>query len=143
MSGVDLLPTLTSLAGIRPAGTDIDGENLSPVLLGRPATRQRLLFWEWLFDGVGDDRYLAPPLAVREGPWKLYADHAGAAVELYDVTRDPSELVNLADQHPAVVGRLTAEVRAWAKTLPAEEHREAIAGGAARIKTIGPAGRGR
>lgn len=142
MSGVDLLPTLASLAGVRPAGTDIDGENLSSVLLGRPAPRQRPLFWEWLFDVAGDDKYLPPPLAVRDGPWKLYVDYAGATVELYDVTRDPSELVNLAGRHPDVAGRLTAEVKGWAKSLPPEEFREAIAGGAGRIKTIGPGGKG-
>jgi arylsulfatase A-like enzyme len=136
VSGVDFLPTVAALAGISYAGNKIDGENLSAVLLGRPTRRRQPLFWEWFFEVVGDRNYLAPPLAAREGPWKLYCDYAGDAVELYDVTQDPSELKNVAAAHADVVKRLQAQTLAWVKTLPPAEYRDAVAKGADRMTLL-------
>ena len=136
LSGIDFLPTVAALAGITYADPGIDGEDLSAALRGSVVLRKKPLFWEWFFEVVGKREYLPPPLAVRDGPWKLYTDYAGGAVELYDLARDPAETSNLAAQAPAVVDRLKPAVLAWMKTLPPAEYRDAVAQGADRMKLL-------
>ena len=50
---------------------------------------------------------------VRKGKWKLVALR-GEACELYDMTKDRTELHNLADRFPEKVEELEKEYRAWA-----------------------------
>jgi arylsulfatase len=50
---------------------------------------------------------------VRKGKWKLVALR-GEASELYDMTKDRTELHNLADRFPEKVEELEKEYRAWA-----------------------------
>lgn len=136
MSGVDLMPTLAALAGIRCEAPAIDGEDLSNALRGEPAARRRPLHWEWFFEVVGNPAYFAPPLAVRDGPWKFYCDYEGGNVQVFDVVNDPSEVFQLSAQHPDVVERLRAAALAWVKSLPPAELRTAVANGADRMKLL-------
>jgi arylsulfatase A-like enzyme len=136
MSGADLMPTLAALTGIRCEAPAIDGEDLSSAMRGQPGVRQRPLHWEWFFEVVGHPAYFAPPLAVRDGPWKFYCDYAGKNAQLFDVTRDPSELAELSAQHPDVVNRLRTSALDWVKSLPPAELRNAVANGADRLKLL-------
>ncbi len=54
-----------------------------------------------------------PPLAMRDGNWKLFAQPDGSRVELYDIPADPEERNNLSEQNPEVVKRLLPELLAW------------------------------
>lgn len=136
MSGVDLMPTIAALAGIRCDAPSIDGEDLSSALRGEPAVRQRPLHWEWFFEVVGNPAYFPPPLAMRDGPWKFYCGYSGGNVQLFDVVNDPSELSELSAQHPDVINRLRAAALAWVKSLPPAELRIAVANGADRMKLL-------
>lgn len=51
--------------------------------------------------------------AIRSGQWKLVRDWP-RPWELYDLSRDRSELHNLADRHPEVVQALTSAWERWA-----------------------------
>jgi hypothetical protein len=55
---------------------------------------------------------------VREGDWKLLVNADGSHVELYDLSGDPRETSNVAEQHPAVVERLTSLALDWRRSLP-------------------------
>ena len=57
-------------------------------------------------------------LAIREGDWKLLLNPDRSRVELYDIPRDPTQLANLAKQHPDIVERLAGKALAWQATLP-------------------------
>jgi N-acetylgalactosamine-6-sulfatase len=57
-------------------------------------------------------------LAIREGKWKLLMNPDRSRVELYDIPKDPTELDNLADQHPDIVKQMSQKVLEWRKTLP-------------------------
>ncbi|SFU14080.1 C-terminal region of aryl-sulfatase [Algoriphagus locisalis] len=104
-STLDLLPTFTSLAGVKmPQDRVYDGFDLSPVLKGQNATPREEMFY---YHG---DRLFA----VRKGDFKLYFysnNPAGypAKVEklekltLFNLGHDPSERFDLADQYPEVV----------------------------------------
>lgn len=105
---IDLLPTFLELAGAKypekfhdRALTPLSGKSLVSVLQGK-SLGERTLAWE--HEGNR---------AVRVGDWKLVASFR-SAWELYDLSRDRSELNNLAVQQPAKVKELTAAWQTWA-----------------------------
>ena len=115
ISGVDWLPTLCSIAGVKINAADFDGEDASAAWLGQgPHVRTRPLLWKTSSPGSES--------LIREGQWKLRhpTRKNGGELELYDITVDPAELKNLAAQHPEIVKELSAKVEAWGATLPKE-----------------------
>jgi N-acetylgalactosamine-6-sulfatase len=129
IAGVDWLPTICKLAGVRmPADVQPDGEDASDIWLGQSRPRARPLYWEWLFNVAGgkDGGYLPPALAVRDGDWKLLVDHHGTAAQLYNIPKDIGEEHDVAAEHPEVVKSLTDQALAWLKTLPQSAARENV-----------------
>jgi arylsulfatase A len=111
MSEIDVLPTLTRLAGGEvPTDRRIDGKDIWPLLSGQTkASPHDALFY---FNG----RKLE---AVRSGPWKLAIAPQGTGLpkgaaepvrhtspRLYQLDTDIGELTDVAAQHPDVVARL-------------------------------------
>jgi arylsulfatase A len=127
VSGVDVLPTLCSIAGVEiPADRAIDGSDIMPMLRGQSIERRTPLFWSYY-------RALsAPRAAMRLGNWKIVARWDGPArpnsanvseeamsliksaqltdFELYDLRRDIAEQADLRDQHPDTFKRMTARL---------------------------------
>jgi arylsulfatase A-like enzyme len=99
----DLLPTLAELAGAR-APSDLDGVSMLRALRGEPQAAQPLLYWE--FVGAGFQQ------AARMGAWKAVRPGRLAALELYDLERDPAERQNVAASHPEIVSRLERRMAA-------------------------------
>lgn len=126
--GVDFLPTICKLAGVTlPEGLNPDGEDVSDIWLGQTRPRSKPLYWEWLFSVQGVDQgYMPPPLAVRDGDWKLFCDHKGGSVQLYDIAHDPSEQQDLAATKPEIVAALTQKALDWVKTLPPSPARDFV-----------------
>ncbi len=123
MAGVDWLPTLCKIAGAAlPADHALDGEEVSDVLFGSSRPRTRPLMWEWRFNIAGEPFHHSPELAIRDGDWKLLMNPDRSRVELYDITKDLTQLNNVAEHQPEVVEKLSAQVTAWAKTLPEGPH---------------------
>ena len=101
-STLDLLPTITSLAGAKmPQDRVYDGFDLSPVFKGEDATPRDEMFY---YHG---DRLFA----VRKGEFKLYFYSNNPAgypekleklekLTLYNLGHDPSERFDLADNNP-------------------------------------------
>ena len=118
LSAVDLLPTVTRLAGLNRPDQDLDGEDVSDILLGKSRARGRPIHWEWRGGVAGNLNYCPPRLAVRDGRWKLFCDFDGANVQLYDIPADPEERIDRAADYPDVVARLKEKALAWKKTLP-------------------------
>ena len=119
VAGVDWLPTVCSLAGVKlPASLNPDGEDMSSVILGRRRMRSKPLMWEWRFRVFGDMAHKCPILAIRQGKWKLLMNPDRSRIELYDIPSDPTELDNLADQNSDIVAKLSERLLRWQKTLP-------------------------
>lgn len=119
LAGVDWLPTVCSLAGAKlPGDLKPDGEDMSATLLGKLKERTKPLMWEWRFRVVGDMAHKCPMLAIRDGKWKLLMNPDRSRIELYDIPGDPTELDNVAGQHPEIVKRLSEKLLKWQKTLP-------------------------
>ena len=92
--GSDWFTTLLSLAGLKPpSDREIDGIDVTPVLIGGVASRdEREILWA--LDSVGPLEF-----AFRLGDWKLMLDREGQPQELYHLKQDPLELFNqIADQ---------------------------------------------
>jgi arylsulfatase A-like enzyme len=91
----DLAPTVLDLLGL-PAPADWEGQSaLSP--------RARVIR---MFADYGVEQ-----LALRDGPYKFVWSPETGRPELYDVSCDPDEHVNLADAHRERVARYLADLR--------------------------------
>lgn len=125
IGAVDFLPTVCALAGVKlPADLPLDGEDTSDILLsGQPRQRKGPLFWEWRSTVAGHPDYAPPPIAVRDGQWKLLLNRDRSRVELYDIPADPAETNNLAPANPEIVKRLSRLALEWKATLPPGEER--------------------
>lgn len=119
VAGVDWLPTICQLAGVKvPTGHALDGEDVSDILRGQSRPRTKPLLWEWRFHIFGEPFHRSPILAIRDGDWKLLLNPDRSRVELYDLPRDPTELSNLADKYPERVSALAKKALDWQATLP-------------------------
>jgi len=113
---IDVMPTLLSLAGIAPPQErELDGIDLSPLLLKQDALRERPLFWASLSNG-GDRSE-----AMRFGPWKLVVKHPQARKgtfenprpELYKLDTDLGEQNDLSETHPDRTAEMLQENKDW------------------------------
>ncbi|MFC1651465.1 sulfatase-like hydrolase/transferase, partial [Candidatus Latescibacterota bacterium] len=119
ISAVDFLPTVCALAGAKsPNEHDLDGENMSGALIGKPMVKSKPLMWENRFPVNGHVSAKSPMLAIMQGNWKLLMNPDRDRVELYDIPNDPSELNNCAHKYPGVVKELSEQVLSWQATLP-------------------------
>ena len=101
VSTLDIAPTVLQAAG---ASLDaLDGVDLHPCLVGeRTAPPHESLFWR-----------RGPIAATLEGDrWKLIRIQDDRVL-LFDLDNDPSELVDVGDQHPEIRARLLASIDAW------------------------------
>lgn len=107
----DILPTFNDFAK-KDITQPIDGISLKEVFLSNETIEnERILYWEFHEQGGKQ--------AVRMGNWKglrLEVHEKGFHddLELYDLTSDPSETQNVADQHPDIVEKI--------KQIMLEEH---------------------
>jgi hypothetical protein len=115
---IDMLPTLVDLLSLKkPDGPALDGMSLRKPLHGvvEEPVPERTLF-------VHVQRAFLPPKwkdsAVLTERWRLMDGK-----ELYDITADPGQKSDIADDHPDVVERLRGEYEAWWTSLkPAMDH---------------------
>jgi len=96
---IDLLPTLTALAGVPRVGDKpLDGRDLSPLLKGETVDwPERLIFSCW-----------GPNVSVRSQTHRL--DNTG---KLFDMIADPGQTTPINAREPELAGRLQAAVKAW------------------------------
>lgn len=129
LSGVDLLPTFCSLAGV-PVTPELklDGLDMSQALLGTPKKRTKPLMWEYRFGPWGRHLQKSPALAMRDNDWKLMMNSDRSRVELYNLKENPCEVDNLASENRDRVRRMSRQLLEWHNTLPGTDTMPARAG---------------
>jgi arylsulfatase A-like enzyme len=118
VSIVDLTPTIVDL--LEPGATlDCEGRSLAPSIrsglepLPVPIVLDRRPFRSKPIPGLNHAEY-----AWIEQPWKLIQGEGGAPARLYDLTRDPGEMRDIADVEPEVVARLADRLARWKSERP-------------------------
>ena len=102
----DFLPTAAELAGATiPPACRIDGVSLVSFLKGGPAPKRDYFYWEL-------HETQKPLQAVRFGDWKAVKNGPQAALELYDLAKDPGETTNLATQHADLTAKAADLIKA-------------------------------
>ena len=96
---IDLLPTLTALAGVKRVGDKpLDGRDLTPLLMKQKADwPERMIFSTW-----------GGSISVRTQTHRL--DNAG---QLFDMIADPGQATSINEQQPVLAAKLTEAVQAW------------------------------
>lgn len=117
---IDLLPTLTSLAGVKRVGDKaLDGRDLSPLMKGQAVEWSgRTIFSTW-----------AGHVSARTQTHRLDAQG-----NLYDMVADPGQKTPVNDGQPELVARLTKEVAAWRAEMFAGDAATPRAQGKAKAK---------
>ncbi|WP_404308914.1 arylsulfatase [Neorhodopirellula lusitana] len=103
----DVLPTVAELAGAS-APDNIDGVSFLPTLLGNEDQAEHdYLYWEF-HEKKGR-------AAIRQGNWKGVRYNVSvdpdSPIELYDLSSDPGETTNVAEQHPEIAARLSQQLK--------------------------------
>jgi arylsulfatase A-like enzyme len=110
---MDMYPTLLDLAGLplKPE-QHLDGQSLKPILSGADYDASRVLAWTYPHDhGNGHQ----PSDAILSNNWKLIRFESDEPSELYNLSTDISEQVNLARKNPEKVHELEKLLNAWLK----------------------------
>lgn len=97
--GVDFMATAADLVGIK-LDAPTDGISFLPTLLGKPDQQQvhDVLYWEFYEQGSKQ--------AIRSGQWKAVRRPMGTGpIEIYDVSIDVAENVDIARQRPDLVSK--------------------------------------
>jgi arylsulfatase len=114
---IDLLPTLADIAGIEKLPKDqVEGRSLVPLLKNSKAKwRDRYLFTQgarWKTGSEPTD-HMWKRFAVRNERFRLVEN------KLYDMKKDPSQLLDIADKNPKVVQSMRlAYEKFWKETRP-------------------------
>lgn len=106
---VDMYPTLAALTGAKSrADKPLDGVNVwDTISRNAPSPRTEIVYNVEPFRA-----------GIRRGDWKLiWRTPLPQAFELYNISEDPSEQRNRADEHPEIVGELRARANALAATM--------------------------
>jgi arylsulfatase A-like enzyme len=103
---VDMLPTLSDLAGVQSprahsGAPPLPGRSLVPAF-----AKDRTIEKDYLFFHHANNR------ALRQGDWKLVAAGTDGPWELYNLARDRGETTDLSKQDPA---RTEAMAREWTR----------------------------
>ncbi|MEM8668027.1 MAG: sulfatase-like hydrolase/transferase [Planctomycetota bacterium] len=103
----DLFPTLAAAVGVPlKSGKALDGQNLWQNLCSGTSKRRQMVIAEEDF-------------AFFQDNWKLIETTGG--IELYDITSDPTEQRNLAQERRAIASQLMGDLSEFKKRVAADE----------------------
>lgn len=122
-SNIDFYPTLLEAAKT-PANDQqtLDGISLLNIWKQPKASpKRRALFWHYPLEnphflgGISSG-------AIRRRDWKLIENFTDNSIELYNIAKDPSESVNLAEKKPALNKSMLNQLIAWRKSIGATKN---------------------
>lgn len=120
---VDLWPTLLDLLGL-PHLDDADGRSRKPEILaaaaGSPPPPEQGTRFAHIDQNWGrSSRDPSPMVSVSEWPYRLFRWEGDVEPQLYDISQDPAEQVDLREDRPEIAARLLKLVDDYLETPPA------------------------
>lgn len=120
---IDILPTLVDLCGLETSLQNLDGQSVLPYFTGKSvpsSLSDRFLFYEW-------QRGFPEPyrnVAVRHQNFKLVGQRVShnakpEELQLFDLSKDPGELHNLAKEQPGQAAKLKSAFDQWYEEIVA------------------------
>ena len=123
ISGVDIYPTLLSLAGIPlPKDHPLDGISLAPVLYGkdRQLPQRRLYCFYPKYNGYHNGRWHKSwRNVIYDNDYKLIEYPEYGEYEMFNLAEDAKETQDLSGDMPEKREALTAELHTWIKDINA------------------------
>ena len=118
VESVDVAPTLLEAAGLKPApGSTLDGRSLIPLFEQKPGFDRDAIFFHYPNYAFHKKNRLGS--ALRAGDFKLITYYDNGELELYRLSSDIGEEVNLSQQHPEIVRQLKDKLDAWLRQTDA------------------------
>jgi arylsulfatase len=113
VSTLDFLPTFCLAAGASfPKGVILDGGDFRPALNNRPVERSHALYWQFIFSRSQESQGVSsPPLALRQGHWKLMCELDFTKCKLYNLNIDPVEQFDMSNSQPQIVEKMLSQMR--------------------------------
>jgi arylsulfatase len=115
---IDVLPTLANLCN-SDLDYDVDGINLGDYISKEKSIPDRYLFNEYS-SGLPDQAKNYWNVSCRKGDFKYVAyDNNDNLKEhqLYDISNDPKELIDIASDHPEIIDELKIKTGQWYKRM--------------------------
>lgn len=129
VTGIDILPTLMELSQISiPPAPTIDGLSFAKVLNDPQAEFSPTRFWQW---NRGKPNY-THNAAIRSGEFKLVrpfvtrgidVEDSSLPAQLYHLSNDPAETINLAEQYPQRSAELLRQLQEWTISIERDRQR--------------------
>lgn len=112
------IPTFVGLVDLAPTILVSAGLPIPPLMAGHNILKrdERQAEEDVVFAQYSDLKY-----SVRLGAWKLIESPRSGSVELYDLTVDPHERVDLSSSQPERVRALRQQINEWRSSLPSLE----------------------
>ena len=113
LAAMDVMPSMLSMARV-PAPNDLDGMDVSPLLLRQTPLPERTIFWD--YDGQS---------AARTGQWKLLTSYREGLNQplqkgpwLSNLESDAAETRNFASENRETAARLADAIATWKAKFP-------------------------
>jgi arylsulfatase A-like enzyme len=118
VSNIDFAPTFLQAAGV-DVPADVQGRSMMPVLSGQAPEDWRKTFYYHFYEDQDADHRVAKHEGVTNGKTKLIHFYTLGEWELYDLEKDPHELVSVygKPEYAKAQGELTAELGRLRKEL--------------------------
>ena len=117
VSSVDFYPTFLDLAGTKlPDDQVLDGISLKSVFTKNEENYERAIFWHYPVY-----HHDVPASVVRKGDFKLIENLVDGSLQLYNLSQDIGESVNLIETNPEKAAELHKILQKWQKEIGARK----------------------
>ena len=116
VSSVDFFPTILEMAGGKPR--DVDGKSLVPLLKQDKSFDRGPIYWH--YPHYSNHR-MPPGGVIRDGDYKLIELYEDGQLQLFNLKEDLGEKHNLAKKMPKKTKELHEKLKAWRKSVGAQE----------------------
>ena len=144
VTGADIYPTVVDLLGLATTSHQVDGTSLHPILAGTGKLAKRPLYWHYPHYGNQGGE---PSSIIMEDDWKLIYYHEDQRYELYNITKDVGERVDLLQAEPERAKAMQVRLAKWLQEtsarLPKEDPQFDNAKREARWETLRTTGKER